>query len=75
MKAEREGNTMVLRMTLEEAHVYVWGGPTRLYEDVRAEISKRLVELEDALTEDEYRERFGSLPAMYEAMQRGERRL
>lgn len=67
MKAYRNDEKVIVELTPQEAHVVIWGGRTDAVERVQHNLRHHLVNVEDKeFTDDEYRNLFDDLDAMYE---------
>lgn len=71
MNARREGDGYVVEITADEAHVLIWGGSSDVVKHVKRAFLVALVGVEDnAFTDDEYRERFDDLDAVYDRLRK-----
>lgn len=49
-----DDGSYVVTLSRAEAHVIVWGGPTKTVEAIETDLRHKIVEIEDNLTEAEY---------------------
>lgn len=73
MKAGRdESGNVILTLTPEEAHVFIWGGPEDIVNGLEGSIRAIVLAVEENdMSNAEYREKFDDLDAMYAKMRPG----